>query len=192
MWGMLSAAERSILLALNEWRDVETDLTHLSYRAIMRYSGVSKMANISSAIKKLSRIHALQVSRGQRIGITRQCSAYRVTLDDPKFLEHCNGVFADARQEIAQEREYHASQKRERQRTSSRKVTGGLNTRTLRGTYGAPAPHPSSQNQVLETPPTYEGLNLSSSREVHANKALSSGKREIGVPPKLPPVKVWS
>jgi hypothetical protein len=42
MWGMLSAAERSILLALYEWQDVETGLTRLSYRAIMRYSGVKK------------------------------------------------------------------------------------------------------------------------------------------------------
>jgi hypothetical protein len=52
----------------------------------MRYSGVKKMANVAAAIKELSRMHALQVSRGQRIGITRECSVYRVTLDDPKFL----------------------------------------------------------------------------------------------------------
>jgi len=181
MWGAMTVAERSILVTLDQFKDHDSGLTRLSYRAIMRYSGVKKPANVSSAIKALSRRHALQVSRGQRIRITRECSAYRVTLDDPKFLELCNGVFADAREEIAREREYRASQKRERLRTSSRKVTGGLNTRTLRGTYGAPAPHPFSKNQVPEAPATCEGLNLSSPGEVHANNALSAGKREIGV-----------
>ncbi|MGB9435873.1 MAG: hypothetical protein WBQ89_26730, partial [Candidatus Acidiferrum sp.] len=81
----MSAAERSILAVLDSFKNPDSGLTPMSYRAIMRYSGVGKMANVSSSIKKLSRMHALQVSRGQRIGITRECSAYRVTLDDPKF-----------------------------------------------------------------------------------------------------------
>src|SRR5205807_7079027 len=88
------------------------------YRAIMRYGGVKKMANVSSAIKELSKMHALQVSRGPRVGITRACSTYRVTLNDPKFLELCNAVCAKARQEIAQERDYRASQKREREQVA--------------------------------------------------------------------------
>lgn len=89
MWGMMSAAERSILVALDYFKDSETGITRMSYRAIMRYSGVKKMANVSAAIKKLSRIHAIQVSCGQRVGVTRECSAYCVTLDDPKFLAGC-------------------------------------------------------------------------------------------------------
>jgi hypothetical protein len=194
MWGAMSAAERSILAILDKLQDVETGLTHLSYRAIMRYSGVKKMANVSAAIKELSRMQALEVSRGPRIGVTRECSVYRVTLDNPKFLELCNAVFADARQEIAQEREYRASQKRERERaarkvpvkSSSLSVASlqivALNTTEAGGLCpaGPPAyiPLPDSNQRGKETP-TCKGLNLSSPGEVHANKALPRGKREI-------------
>jgi hypothetical protein len=153
MWGVLTAAERSILPTLDQFKDPDTGITRLSYRAIMRYSGVRKMANVSAAIKELCRMHALQSTRGPRVGITRECSSYRVTLDEPKFLELCNAVFADAREEVAREREYRASQKRERQKQTHRKK---------------------------EEADTCEGLNLSSLGEVHANKALPNRKREIG------------
>ncbi len=60
MWGMLSAAERSILFTLYAFQDSDTGLTRLSYRAIMRYSGVAKLGNVSNAMKELKKIHALQ------------------------------------------------------------------------------------------------------------------------------------
>ena len=189
MWGMLSAAERSILLTLDEWRDVDTGLTRLSYRAIMRYSGVAKPGNVSSAIKELKRIHALQSVPGLRCGLVRECSTYRVTLTDPKFLEICNEIYTSARREIAQEREYRACQKAKRQRDAHKSSGPSLqvvtqNTNTAGGLR--PPDHsdicvsnskPEMQSQEA---PTCEGLNLSSPGEVHANKALPSGKREIG------------
>ena len=105
-------------------------------------------------------MHALHVTRGPRIGITRECSSYRVTLDEPKFLELCNAVFADAREEIAREREYRASQKRERQKQTRRKK---------------------------EDADTCGGLNLSSPGEVHANRALPNGQSEIRISGNLSP-----
>jgi hypothetical protein len=190
MWAAMSAAERSILVVLDYFKDSESGLTRLSYRAIMRYSGVKKMANVSNAIKELSRMHALQVSRGQRIGITRECSTYRPTLDNPKFLEICNAVFTDARQEIEQEREYRASQKRDRERVARKPNGPSLQVVTQNTNTGGglrpPVPSAScvsnsnskTHNQRQETP-TCEGLNLSSPGEVHANKSLPNGKREI-------------
>ena len=89
IWSTL-AAERSILIALRLFRDTESGLTRLSYRAIMRYSGVGRRRNVSEALAKLQRLHAIQVIRGARIGLVRECSAYRVTLDDPTFLAKCN------------------------------------------------------------------------------------------------------
>lgn len=166
MWGVMTAAERSILVVLDSFKDSETGVTRMSYRAIMRYSGVKKMANVSTAIKSLCRMGALQVSRGQRIGITRECSTYRATLNNPKFLEVCKTVFADARQEVEQEREYRASQKRERERDARKPSRPSLQIITQ------------AQNQERESP-TCEGLNLSSPGEVHANKPLPAGKREI-------------
>jgi hypothetical protein len=186
-WGAITAAERSILATLEYCKDVDSGLTLMSYRAIMRYSGVKKMANVSAAIKSLCRMGALQVVRGQRIGITRECSVYRVTLDNPKFLELCNTVFTDARQEIEQEREYRASQKRERERASRKSPAASLQivTQNMTKTGGLRPPVPpidiplSDSNQREKETPTCEGLNLSSPGEVHANKSLPAGKREI-------------
>jgi hypothetical protein len=123
MWGALTAAERSVLLTLDKWQDIESGMTRPSYQALMRYSGVAKRANVASAIKELRKIRAVQSVPGLRCGLMRECSAYRVTLNDPKFLELCNAVFASARKEIAEEREYRASLKAKRQR-DARKPSG--------------------------------------------------------------------
>jgi hypothetical protein len=199
MWGAMSAAERSILVVLDYFKDRESGLTCISYRAIKRYSGVKKMANISLALKELKKMHALLGAPSQRIGVTRECSAYRVTIDDPKFLELCDFIYTSARQEIAQEREYRSSQKRERQKaargvtvkTSSLTVASSQiltqNTNTAGGL--CPPDHPdvlvSSSNSKSpgerQATPTCEGQNLSSPGEVYANKALPARKREIGV-----------
>jgi len=185
----MTAAERSILVTLDNFKDSESDITRMSYRAIMRYAGVGKMANISAAIKSLCRMGALQVHRGQRTGITRECSAYRVTLDNPKFLELCNAVFAEARQEIAQEREYRASQKRNRER-AARKPNGPSlqvitqNTNIAGGLRPPDPPYISltdSNSREQKEAPTCEGLILSSPEEVHVNLALPNGQREISV-----------
>lgn len=169
MWGAITVAERSILVVLDCFKDPETGLTRMSYLAIMRYSGVAKPGNVSSAIKELSRMHALQVVLGSRIGVTRECSTYRVTLSDPKFLELCNAVYASAREEVAQERAYRASQKRDRQKVARKSPAPSLQVVTQNTTAAEEI-----QNH------TCKGLSLSSPGEVHANKPLPAGKREIG------------
>lgn len=184
-WGAMSAAERSILVVLDYFKDSETGITRMSYRAIMRYSGVKMMGNVSGAIKELSKMHALQVSRGPRIGVTRECSSYRVTIDDPKFLELCNAVCESARNEVAQERAYRASQKRDRERDSRKPEEQLCNAVTQ---FNGPSLRVATQNTTNsnsklekqgEETHTCEGLNLSSIREVHANKPLLAEKREI-------------
>jgi|SRR5208283_1207836 len=192
IWGAMTAADRSILVVLDYFKDPETGLTRLSYRAIMRYSGVGKTGNVSGAIKGLARMRALQVLSGSRVGVTRECSTYRVTLTDPKFLEICNETYTSAREEIAREREYRASQKAKRQRDARKPDGPSLQvvTQNTNGGGGLRPPAPptvfvSNSNSKAETrkkeAPTCEGLNLSSPGEVHANKALPGGKREIGV-----------
>jgi hypothetical protein len=194
IWGAMTAAERSILVVLDYLKDAETGLTRLSYRAIMRYSGVGKTGNVSGAIKELARMHALQVLPGSRVGVTRECSTYRVTLTDAKFLEICNETYASARKEIAQEREYRASQKAKRQRDARKPDGPSLQVVTQNTNQGGglcppapPAVFVSNSNSKADTlekeTPTCEGLNLSSRGEVHANKALAGEKREIGVSP---------
>lgn len=144
MWGILTAAERSILVTLHSFQDVDTGLTRLSYRAIMRYSGVRKSGNVSSAIKELKKIHALQSTRGVRRGLVRDCSTYRVTLTEPKFLEICNGIFTSTRKEVSQEREYRASLKAKRLRDTRRSngASAPVSTQNtnIEGGFHPPAP----------------------------------------------------
>jgi hypothetical protein len=158
MWGRMTAAERSILVALAEFADLETGLTRLSYQGIMRYSGVGMRGNVSVAIKELAKMHAIQIHQGVRTGITRECSSYRVTLDDPKFLDLCNAVYADARKEIAQEREFRGAQKARRQRDARKDL-------------------------LKQEASTCEGLDLSSITEPRANKSVLQEHREIGTSP---------
>ena len=91
MFGQLSPSERSILVVLTIFRDLDTRLTRMSYEAMGRYAGVGSGATVSRSLKRLARLHAIQIHQGARIGATRECNAYRVTLeDDPKFLDACN------------------------------------------------------------------------------------------------------
>jgi hypothetical protein len=188
-WGLMTTAERSVLVVLDAFKDSQSGVAVLSYRAIMRYGGIGKPASVSAAIKSLARIHALQVSPGQRIGITRACNGYRTTLTDAKFLETCNKVAAASRDEIAADREYRAQQKCDRERSAPKPSRASLQVVKLNtnqeGGFHPPVPpgvctsnsNPSEQPQ--EKPLTCKGLNLSSPREVHANKPLPPGNRLI-------------
>jgi hypothetical protein len=160
LFGQLSAAESRILVVLWEWQDHETSITRLSYRAIMRYAGVGSRAKVSNALKRLQKLHVIQISRGSRIGITRECSTYRVTLEDPKFLELCDEVCRATRQEVERERTFHRELRAARQK--------------------AACPMKPSQTRTEQSKDTCEGLNLSSISELNSNKAVPIQNREIG------------
>lgn len=163
LFGQLSAAERSILVVLYHWRDPETGFAHLSYCALMRYSGIGSRTSVARAIKRLARLHAIQVHRGLRTGVTRGCSSYAVTLDDQKLYELCNQTFQAARGEIAQERDFRKSLRARRALS--------------------PRPVPVSTIPAKETPKasTCTGLNLSSLGGPLLNKSVHSVDRVIGV-----------
>ena len=134
VFGRLTAAERSILITLAVYRDSDTGLTKISYAAIARYSGVASRSSISKALKQLARMRAIEVHRGARVGITRECNAYRVTLDDPKFLKFCNEVCRITRDEVAEERQYRADLRKQRRASQSISSTcEGLNLSTPDG-----------------------------------------------------------
>ena len=158
MFGKLPAPERSILVALAHFRDHDSGLTQLSYAGIMRYAGVSSTATVARALKQLARLRAIEIHRGLRVGVTRTCSAYRVTIEDPKFVDLCNEVCRISREQVAQERTYRR----------------GLRSKRL-------SPLREIQNPK-EQPATCEGQNLSSVGEVLSNKTLQAVKREIGIP----------
>lgn len=179
MFGKLPAPERSVLIALAHLRDPDSGLTQLSYAGIMRYAGVSSTATVAKALKQLARLRAIEIHRGLRVGVTRTCSAYRVTVDDPKFLGLCNEVYRISREQIAQERSYRRNLRSKRQEQS--RPLFALNTTEKGGS--APLHPPCSlslqqQDKSKEDPSTCKGLNLSSVSEVLSSKALQSVKRE--------------
>jgi hypothetical protein len=184
LFGQLSSPQRSILITLAIFRDSDTGLTLLSYRGIMQYAGVGSEATVSGALKQLARLHAIEIHRGARvIGITRGCSGYRVTLDDPKFLDLCDKVSQVTREKVAEEREYRKGLRLGRMGQSSRPVAQNTNT-----AGGLRPPDPPFSHSQIQSPtqekgkPSYcTGLNLSSVGEVTSNKALHALKREIGV-----------
>ena len=176
MFGRLSAPERSILVALAHFRDPDSGLAQLSYAAIQRYAGIASRATVARALKQLARLHAIEIHRGLRVGITRKCSAYRVTIEDPKFLDLCNEVYRNSREQIDQERTYRRQLRAKRQDAPRPRLT--LNT-TDRGGLCPPAPPvPSASFQKQEGPSTCEGLDLSSVSEPVSNKAVQSVNRE--------------
>jgi hypothetical protein len=151
MFGRLPAPERSILIALAHFRDPDFGLAQLSYAAIQRYAGVASRATVARALRQLARLRAIEIHRGLRVGITRKCSSYRLTIEDPKFLDLCNEVYRISRDQVAQERSYRSELRAKR------------------------------QEERQEKPSTCEGLNLSSINEPVSNKAVQSVNREIRV-----------
>jgi hypothetical protein len=185
MFGQLSAPERSVLIALTLFQDSDTGLTLLSYAGIMRYAGVSSRGTVSKALKRLARLRVLEIHRGARVGLTRECSAYRVTLDDPKFLDHCDKVFQAARKEILEEREFRKNLRRERMQTPPRPIA--LNTNTGGGLRppDPPCATTTSKEQEGDKPSTCEGLNLSTPTELMSNKSVRAAYPEIGPRPPM-------
>ena len=116
LWGWLSPAQRSVLVALQAFTDAETGLAKVSYRGLMRYSGVGSATSVAVAIKRFRRIHLLQVE--PRIGGDgfRACNCYRLTFDDPKFLSLLNEIHRRNFEEVELERAFRAEERKRRRR----------------------------------------------------------------------------
>jgi hypothetical protein len=187
MFGELPAAERSILIALEVFKDPESGTTCLSYQAIQRYAGVSSRTTVSKALKRLHQIHAIQISRGARIGITRACSTYRVTLEEEKFLSRCYETFSRDREQIAKEREYRKELRSAREKQARHDRTLNMNTAGGLRVPRTPAlilPNSSKTNQEKQREePNLKVQNLSTPSGQHVNKPVHASYRLIGVSP---------
>jgi hypothetical protein len=179
MFGELSAAERSILICLETLKDHESGLTRLSYQAIQRYAGVSSRTTVSEALKFLQRVHALQISRGARVGLIRACSCYRVTLEDEKFIDRCNDIHTANREEISREREYRKQLKAARERDAQK--IRNLNTNSAGG-LRVPRTPSLTVSTIKEEKgnPNLKVQNLSTPSGPHASKPVHANYRLIG------------
>jgi len=185
VYGQLDPGTQAVLITLFHFRDPDTGLTQLSYRGIAVYSGVESPATISKALKFLRRIHAIQMVQAPRLGITRPCNQYRVTLEDEKFLALCNETYRTLRESSEKERAIRSEMRfaREVESQLARKVQS--ETSLMQAGDSAPRTPRSipfqKGNQSQDQHHSCKGLNLSSLAEVTSNKALHSVKREIGV-----------
>jgi hypothetical protein len=102
LWAALSPAERSILKVLDTFS--EGDTVTISYRGIVRYSGVASHTTISNALKRFQNLRALENVRTDGERGFRSCSTFRWTLDDPTFLRKTEETRSAQQSEIELER----------------------------------------------------------------------------------------
>jgi hypothetical protein len=114
LWSDLSASERSILPVIVTFTDRETGCAGISYRGLMRFSGVGSPATISQTIRHFEQLHLLQVSRKPGELLFRRVNQYRLTSDDPDFQAIVMKAWQRQREEIELERQLRAEQKQAR------------------------------------------------------------------------------
>jgi hypothetical protein len=116
IWSELSHAERSILPLLLTFCDRDAGTTEISYRGLMRYSGVGSQATIAQAIRKFQQMHIVQVVKGSGQLLFRGVNKYRLTLDDPQFQSLVMEVYKRQKEEIELERQFREEEKMARRR----------------------------------------------------------------------------
>jgi hypothetical protein len=104
LWAALSGAERSLLPVLATFVDRETGLAKISYRGLMRYSGVGSQATISLALRHFEQMGFLRVGRSKVGAPLRGVNQYYFDFDDPKFQAMVSKVYQLQRAEIDLER----------------------------------------------------------------------------------------
>lgn len=114
LWSDLTHAERSILPTLATFADRDTGLVEISYRGLMRYSGVGSSATIADALRHFQQMRFLQVITAKGTGPLRRVSQYRFTFDDPDFQAIVAQVFQRHRDEIALEKQLRAEERKVR------------------------------------------------------------------------------
>jgi hypothetical protein len=114
IWSELTHAERSILPPLVTFADRDTGIAEISYRGLMRYSGVGSPATISAAMRRFERMRLLRIARKPGELLFRRVNQYTLTVDDPEFQALVMQVFQRQREEIELERQLREEGKKAR------------------------------------------------------------------------------
>jgi len=112
IWSELSHSERSILPTLVTFAERDTGIAEISYRGLMRYSGVGSSATIAAAIRRFERMRLLQVVREPGELLFRRVNQYRLTVEDPEFQALVTKVFQQQRDEIELEKQIRSEEKK--------------------------------------------------------------------------------
>ena len=116
VWADLPASHRSILVVLDTFTDSDTGQAMISYRGLMRYSGVRTKMTVRRALQHFVRIGLLEIEHGVGAGGFRSVSRYRLMFDSPQFLGLVNEIHRHQQKEIELDRAFRAEE-RKRQRS---------------------------------------------------------------------------
>ncbi len=112
LWAELPASHCSILVVLNAFTDAETGQAVISYRGLMRYSGVRTKTTVRRALQHFLRIGLLEIEHGVGTDGFRSVSRYKLTFNSPRFLNLVNEIHRRQRVEIELDRAFRAEERK--------------------------------------------------------------------------------
>ena len=115
IWASLTPAQRSLVPVLETFTDSGTRKVTISYRGMMRYSGVRSQSTISSALKRFRALRFLRVETSRDTEGLRACGTYRLDFDNPEFLQLAGDCLRKHSEQIEQERELRKNARRKRE-----------------------------------------------------------------------------
>lgn len=114
LWSDLTNAQRSILGALITFFKLAGDGTTISYRGLMRYSGVKSQATIAAALRLFQQMGFLHVESAAGEGPTRCVNRYVLNFEDAGFQSVVSSIYEQQKEEIALERTLRAEARKAR------------------------------------------------------------------------------
>jgi hypothetical protein len=121
VWATLRPATKQlipVLLESAEFSPLSAEgVLRMSYRAMIRYAGLSSHSAIAGALRELEGIGWLEREKGEPSGDPiKQVTSLKLTPLSDAFIEHANELHRKHRAAIEQERELRKQAQRERRR----------------------------------------------------------------------------
>jgi len=104
IWSDLAPSDRAILPVLETFALANSRQVTISYRGISRYSGIRSPTTVSLSLKRLRALRILSITNTRGNDGFRTCNTYRITLDDPQFLQLAQRAYEAHLEAIAQEK----------------------------------------------------------------------------------------
>jgi hypothetical protein len=118
LWSKLAPPEHSLIAVICSFVVVDsTESVPISYRGLMRHSGVGSSATVSAALKHFQQMGFLQIVRANGEQSLRAVNRYRVTVDCPEFQDLLTRTFKQQREETDAERQMQAQARKARRQS---------------------------------------------------------------------------
>lgn len=153
MYAELSWAQKAVLTVLDNFCD-SNDTCVLSYAALRRFAGISKDATVSTALRQLENLHAIEIQRGRGGHGLSQCSTYKLTLEHTAFLAVLRSCYEKTRAEANAEQKLRAERRKwvvSRRHGKAHDITG-INLSPFNGSSSAIPTPIQRQCEVVSSP----------------------------------------